>query len=50
MLERAWRRGEIERASWVVEAFSCATSLALALACAQLDLRFFGSDAARRQQ
>ena len=40
MLEKAWRRGDIDRGSWVVEASSGSTSLALALACAQLDLRF----------
>lgn len=40
MLEKAWRRGEIEPGGWVVEASSGSTSLALALACAQLDLRF----------
>ena len=40
MLEKAWRRGEVERGSWVVEASSGSTSLALAFACAQLDLRF----------
>lgn len=40
MLEKAWRRGEIGPHSWIVEASSGSTSLALALACAQLDLRF----------
>ncbi len=40
VLEKAWRRGEITADSWVVEASSGSTSLALALACAQLGLRF----------
>jgi len=40
MLEKAWRSGRLERGSWVVEASSGSTSMALALACAQLDLRF----------
>lgn len=40
MIEKAWRRGELRRGSWVVEASSGSTSMALALACAQLDLRF----------
>lgn len=40
MLEKAWRRGDIAERGWVVEASSGSTSLALALACAQLDLRF----------
>jgi cysteine synthase A len=40
MLEKAWRRGQLSKGSWVVEASSGSTSMALALACAQLDLRF----------
>lgn len=40
MLEKAWRRGKLKKGSWVVEASSGSTSMALALACAQLDLRF----------
>ena len=40
MLEKAWRRGDIAQGGWVVEASSGSTSLALALACAQLDLHF----------
>ncbi|MGJ7459242.1 PLP-dependent cysteine synthase family protein [Halomonas sp. MA07-2] len=40
MLEKAWRRGDVTQGGWVVEASSGSTSLALALACAQLDLRF----------
>lgn len=40
ILEKAWRSGELSRGSWVVEASSGSTSIALALACAQLDLRF----------
>lgn len=40
MLEKAWRQGRVGAGSWVIEASSGSTSLALALACAQLDLRF----------
>lgn len=40
MLEKAWRRGLLAPGAWVCEASSGSTSLALALACAQLDLRF----------
>ncbi len=40
MLEKAWRRGEIGPGSMVVEASSGSTSIALALACAQMGLRF----------
>ena len=40
MLEKAWRQGLVRPRSWVTEASSGSTSLALALACAQLDLRF----------
>jgi len=40
ILEKAWRSGRICRGSWVVEASSGSTSMALALACAQLGLRF----------
>lgn len=40
MLEKAWRDGRLKPRSWVVEASSGSTSIALALACAQLDLRF----------
>lgn len=40
ILEKAWRSGQLSRGSWVVEASSGSTSIALALACAQLDLRF----------
>lgn len=40
MLEKAWRQGLLAPGSWVCEASSGSTSLALALACAQLDLPF----------
>ncbi len=40
MLEKAWRRGDIREGSHVVEASSGSTSIALALACAQMGLRF----------
>jgi cysteine synthase A len=40
MLEKAWRHGDIEGGSVVVEASSGSTSIALALACAQMGLRF----------
>lgn len=40
ILEKAWRRGELRAGSTVVEASSGSTSIALALACAQLGLRF----------
>lgn len=36
MLEKAWRQGRVHAGSWVTEASSGSTSLALALACAQL--------------
>ncbi|MFL5318510.1 MAG: PLP-dependent cysteine synthase family protein [Myxococcaceae bacterium] len=40
MLEKAWRQGELTEGSIVVEASSGSTSIALALACAQMGLRF----------
>lgn len=40
MLEKAWRAGLLGPGSWVTEASSGSTSMALALACAQLGLRF----------
>src|SRR5689334_15755644 len=40
ILEKAWREGKITRNSTVVEASSGSTSIAMALACAQLGLRF----------
>ena len=40
ILEKAWREGRITRASMVVEASSGSTSIAMALACAQLGVRF----------
>jgi cysteine synthase A len=40
ILEKAWRRGELKEGDTVVEASSGSTSIALALACAQMGLRF----------
>lgn len=40
MLEKAWRRGEIGPGAKIVEASSGSTSIALALACAQMGLSF----------
>lgn len=40
ILEKAWRRGEVGPGSTVVEASSGSTSIALALACAQMGLKF----------
>ena len=40
MLEKAWRRGDVGPESLVVEASSGSTSIALALAAAQMGLRF----------
>jgi cysteine synthase A len=40
MLEKAWREGRVGPGGRVVEASSGSTSIALALACAQLGLRF----------
>jgi len=40
ILEKAWRRGELHAGDTVVEASSGSTSIALALACAQMGLRF----------
>lgn len=40
ILDKAWRRGELTPASLVVEASSGSTSIAMALACAQLGVRF----------
>jgi cysteine synthase A len=40
MLEKAWRRGDVCEGGVVVEASSGSTSIALALACAQMGLRF----------
>jgi cysteine synthase len=40
ILEKAWREGRINRASTVVEASSGSTSIAMALACAQLGVKF----------
>lgn len=40
MLEKAWRQGELRSGSVVVEASSGSTSIALALTCAQMGLRF----------
>ena len=40
ILEKAWRRGELRDGDTVVEASSGSTSIALALACAQMGLKF----------
>jgi len=40
ILEKAWRQGKIKRGDLIIEASSGSTSIALALACAQMDLRF----------
>lgn len=40
ILEKAWRQGRVWAGSLVVEASSGSTSIALALACAQMGLRF----------
>lgn len=40
ILEKAWRRGDVKRGSWVVEASSGSTSISLSLMCAQMGLRF----------
>lgn len=40
ILEKAWRQGRLRPGDTVVEASSGSTSIALALACAQLGLRF----------
>ncbi len=40
ILEKAWRAGKINATSTVVEASSGSTSIAFALACAQMGLRF----------
>jgi cysteine synthase A len=40
ILEKAWREGRIDASSTVVEASSGSTSIAMALACAQLGVRF----------
>lgn len=40
ILEKAWRQGKLQGGDTVVEASSGSTSIALALACAQLGLRF----------
>ena len=40
MLEKAWRRGDVQAGGSVVEASSGSTSIALALASAQLGLSF----------
>src|SRR3954470_12884996 len=40
ILEKAWRQGRVSAISLVVEASSGSTSIALALACAQMGLRF----------
>lgn len=40
ILEKAFREGKIKKGSWVAEASSGSTSIALALACAQMELQF----------
>ena len=40
ILEKAWRRGQVRPGSWVVEASSGSTGMALAMACSSLGLRF----------
>lgn len=40
ILEKAWREGRVSAGDMVVEASSGSTSIAMALACAQLGLRF----------
>jgi len=40
ILEKAWRQQRVACGDWVAEASSGSTSIALALACAQLGLRF----------
>src|SRR5215211_5278702 len=40
ILEKAWRQGRLQASDLVVEASSGSTSIALALACAQMGLRF----------
>ncbi len=40
MLEKAWRTGRLQEGGTVVEASSGSTSIALALTCAQMGLRF----------
>lgn len=40
ILEKAWRQGQLRRGSVVIEASSGSTSIAMALACAQLGLKF----------
>src|SRR5579872_5758079 len=40
ILEKAWRQGRLRAGDHVLEASSGSTSIALALACAQLGLRF----------
>src|SRR5438067_11104698 len=40
ILEKAWRQGRLKSGDTVIEASSGSTSIALALACAQMGLRF----------
>ena len=40
ILEKAWRRGQLRAGDRVIEASSGSTSIAMALACAQMNLRF----------
>lgn len=40
ILEKAWRQGKIKKGSLVIEASSGSTSVALALVCSQMGLKF----------
>src|ERR1700722_18268771 len=40
IIEKAWRQGKLEKGRSVIEASSGSTGIALALACAQMDLKF----------
>ena len=40
MVEKAWRNGKIKEGGTVVEASSGSTSIALAMTCAQMGLKF----------
>ncbi len=40
ILKKAWRSGELQTGDWVIEASSGSTSIAMALVCAHLGLKF----------
>ncbi len=40
IIEKAWRQGHVQKGSLVIEASSGSTSIALALACAQMGIKF----------